>query len=440
MKILFIENRHKTFFYEPIAKKLQEEGIEISWLIQNKEFTPNLDSKKYSIPYPNTKIDIELDTEIESLIKIDRQLNHFEQKDSSYFYYYNQKIKEILEEIKPNIVYGESTAFHELLTILNCKRKDILYLNPSSCRYPKGRFSFYKYDTLTPYSGSGEVLENTTAEKMISQIVNRNSAPDYMKLKPPSKISKINDKALKVKSYFFGEKYNTPNPIIKLKLEKQKKQNIIKWDEVSKQSIKKENDFLLLYPLQMQPEANIDVWGKEHRDQTKLIEDVAASLPKDCKLVVKPNPKSNYEISKNLISLARKHQQIEILHHNVKMDDVLPIIDLVITVTGTIAIECILSKKPIVTVVKTINNKIKSCIYINSLNVGLKTIIKKVQKGDFPHVTKQEMIIFISELNQLSYRGKISDPYTDASCIHQENINDIAKAFISVINNYDKKN
>ena len=51
------------------------------------------------------------------------------------------KIKEILEEINPNIVYGESTAFHELLTILNCKRKDILYLNPSSCRYPKGRFS-----------------------------------------------------------------------------------------------------------------------------------------------------------------------------------------------------------------------------------------------------------------------------------------------------------
>ena len=261
-----------------------------------------------------------------------------------------------------------------------------------------------------------------------------------MKLKPPSKISKINDKALKLKSYFFGEKYNTPNPIIKLKLEKQKKQNIINWDEASKQSIKKGNHFLLLYPLQMQHEANIDVWGKEHRDQTKLIEDVAASLPKDCKLVVKPNPKSNYEISKNLIRLTRKHQRIEILHHNVKMDDVLPIIDLVITVTGTIAIECILSKKPIVTVVKTINNKIKSCIYINSLNIELKTIIKNVQKGDFPHVTKQEMIIFISELNQLSYKGKISDPYTDASCIYQENINDIAKAFISVINNYDRKN
>ena len=141
--------------------------------------------------------------------KIDRQFNHFKQKDSSYFYYYNQKIKEILEEIKPNIVCGESTAFHELLTILNCKRKDILYLNPSSCRYPKGRFSFYKYDTLTPFNGSGEILENTIAEKMISQIVNRNSSPDYMKLKPPSKISKINDKALKVKSYFFGEKYKT---------------------------------------------------------------------------------------------------------------------------------------------------------------------------------------------------------------------------------------
>ena len=70
----------------------------------------------------------------------------------------------------------------------------------------------------------------------------------------------------------------------------------------------------------------------------------------------------------------------------------------------------------------------------------MKTIIKKVQKGEFPCVTKQDMIIFINELNQLSYKGKISDPYTDTSCIHQENINDIAKAFISVINNYDRKN
>lgn len=434
MKILFIENRHKTFFYEPIAKKLQEEGIEISWLIQNKEFTPNLESKKYSIPYPNAKIDIELDTEIESLIKIDRQLNHFEKKDSSYFYYYYEKIKQILEEINPDFVFGESTAFHELLTVLNCKRKDILYLNPSTCRYPVGRFSFYKYDTLIPYKGSSETLQDNKAEEIIDQIVHRTTIPDYMKLILPSKMTKLNDKAIKVKSYLTGEKYNTPNPFTKFKLENRRKQIIVKWDSISENMIdQKKNDFIILYPLQMQPEANIDVWGKEYRDQTKLIRNITELLPKNCKLIVKPNPKSKYEISEELISLIAKNEKVMALNHTVKMDDVLPKIDLVITVTGTIAIECILINKPVISLVDTINNKIKNCTYVKSMTKELTTVIQEVKNNAYPKATNEEKIKFINSLNKSSYQGKVSDPFTDASCILEDNIDKVAVAFRNII-------
>ena len=429
MKILFIENRHKTFFYEPIARQLQADGNKIYWIIQNKEFVPSLDSVKYTIPYPKEKIKYQTDKEIEEIIKIDRQFNHFNQKDSTYFYYYNERIRDIIEKIMPDIVFGESTAFHELLTILNCKKLGILYLNPSSCRYPIGRFSFYEYDTLIPFKGSGEVLQKKDAEYIIDQIVNRTAVPDYMKLTPPSKLTKIKDKLLKVKSYMLGEKYNTPNPFLKYKSEKQKKQINLKWDEASVKEISDENSFTILYPLQMQPEANIDVWGKEYRDQTNLISKIADSLSKDCKLIVKPNPKSNYEISEELITLATRNKQIEILHHFVKMDNVLPKVDLVITVTGTIAIECILSNKPVITLVDTINNKVKSCIYIESIIPKLSSIIEEVKKDNFPKLLNNEKVAFINSLNKSSFEGKVSDPLTDESCILENNIHKMATAF-----------
>ena len=39
MKIIFLENRHKTFFWKKIAQNLSNEH-EIHWLVQNKNFLP----------------------------------------------------------------------------------------------------------------------------------------------------------------------------------------------------------------------------------------------------------------------------------------------------------------------------------------------------------------------------------------------------------------
>ena len=54
-----------------------------------------------------------------------------------------------------------------LLTIKICKEKNILFLHPTSCRYPSGRFSFYKYDTVQPYLGSNELLPLNNATNII---------------------------------------------------------------------------------------------------------------------------------------------------------------------------------------------------------------------------------------------------------------------------------
>lgn len=437
MNILFIENRYKTYTFEAVANLLKKEGHTIAFIVQNKDYTPKSDFKNYIIPYPkqkNYKSGYDKIKYVEDIIVSDRMQNFFQKKGTDYFYYYNEKIGEILDSFNPDIVFGESTTFHELLAIHNSKNRDILYLNPSSCRYPKNRFSFYKYDTLEPYKGSNEVLSDNDAYSIVDSIINRKAKPDYMKIVKSKKTKTLKDKFLKVKSFVSGDTFNTPNPKVKYQLEKQKKLNIQAWDAEAKTEIEKQDSFIVLYPLQMQPEANIDVWGRKYRDQLKLVKEISKLLPENAKLVVKPNPKSKYELSEGLIDFTKTASNVIMLKHAVKMDDILADIDLVITVTGTIAMECILSNIPVVTLVNTINNNQVNCKFINGLNV-IPEIVDEVKQGQFPKIDKAGKIAYINKLSSTSYDGRVSDPFSFAQVFNEQNMSDVLRAFTNILSN-----
>jgi len=134
MKLLFIENRYKTFFFDAIAKVLAKE-YEIFWIVQNHDFIPKT-GKVFKIPYPKSEIKPNTNIDLSEVIKSDRQVNFFKKDKTDYFFYYYEKIEELVDEIRPDFVFGESTAFHELLTIKACREKEILFLQPTSCRYP----------------------------------------------------------------------------------------------------------------------------------------------------------------------------------------------------------------------------------------------------------------------------------------------------------------
>lgn len=434
MKIIFVENRYKTHLYESIADKLIQEGYEIYFLIQNHSFIPSSKFQNHIIKYPKSgKQKFERIKYVEDIIKSDRQINHFKTKNTGYFYYYDKAISDFLRSVSPDIVFGESTAFHELLTIENCKKLGLLYLNPSTCRYPRGRFSFYKGSTLTPYKGSGKNLEEDEAMHIINQILVKKVIPDYMKIQPKSFKNILMDKFKKVFEFMNGEKFNTPNPIVKLQLEKAKKELIEEWDIDADHIISTDKNFKILYPLQMQPEANIDVWGKKYRNQTELIKKLSLILPENTTLYVKPNPKSKYELSHELHGIVSNASNIKHLHHLTNMEDILPKIDLVITVTGTIAIECILGNTPVITLIKTINNQANNCKYLCNLEKELSLEIDSIKKNGFSKISTQEKIEFINTLNKTSYKGIISDPFSDINCITEENINDIFCAFLEIL-------
>lgn len=433
MRILFVENQYKTYFFEEIALKLEEEGHDVFWIVQNKVFEPKNNFKKYIIPYPKNKNYNKVeDKDIDDIIYSDRKVNYFGYKDKNYFYYYNEKIKELVYKIKPDIAFGESTLFHELLTGKYCKELGVKYLNPLPCRYPTGKFSFYLYDTLEPFKGCDEELPREEVLSIINNIINRKISPDYMKPVQMTNLEKLANKFKKIKGYYVGDKYNTPSPFAKTKIEKQKNETKHIWDNLATSTINKSDKFKILYPLQVQPEENIDVWGRKRRDQLAVIQEIENNLPENAILYVKPNPKPKYEVDSKMIDFVSASKKIVMVHHSVSMTEIFNEFNLIITVTGTVAIESILSNKPVINLIKTLNNTVRNCVYLDNLK-ELPQVIDKINNGTFPTASEQDKIDFINLLNKTSYFGNVSDVLSDKNCIDEGNILLITKAFNDVM-------
>ncbi len=441
-KIIFVENRYRTDLWYVIAEYYQKLGHEVHIIFQNLAFDKkNSSFNNHVIKYPSPSAE-DLNTEekkyYEKIITAHRGINYFGINNYSFIKYYDKKIRKIIDKIKPNFVFGESTLFHELLIINYCKEIGILYLHPSSSRYPKNRFSFYLYDSLTPYKGSGEELDFETAQEMVNKIAERKVLPDYMNrsLKKPSILEKIYDKLLLIIEHYKGEKFNTPSPFTKLYLDFKFKFILIFFNFLSRPFIKNSAGLNILYPMQMQPEANIDVWGYPHNNQAKIIRDIIKNISKKDRLFIKPNPKSKYEIDFRILKLIKKHpNKVFAIRSSVAMNEIIDDIDLVITVTGTISIECVFKNKPVLIFGQGIQSSQNNCVKINNIS-EISKYLELLRKNIFPKLSDDEKIIFINELLSSSYHGINGDGLHNRSYINDEkNLNRLKTAYGNIIQN-----
>jgi hypothetical protein len=436
MKILFVENRYKTVLWEIIGGMYQQMGHEIHWIVQNPLFKPSL-GKINVLPFPR-KLNFEkhYTGSIKKIIQADRGINYFGIKSDDFIFWYQQKIEQLIENIRPDLVFGESTLFHELLVIDSCKKRHIKYLHPSSCRYPTNRFSFYLYDTLIPYGESGEQFSDQEAGQTVESIAKRKILPDYMQvLKHKIGLGyKLQDRLKLSWGYLIGERYNTPSPINKVLINRYYRKNIEVWEKNAKSIEELKDCFYLLYPMQMQPEANIDVWGSPYNDQAAIVSWIIEQLQDGELLIIKPNPKSKYEISDNLISIIQRNSDKVIpLKHSTKIDELWPFVDLVVTVTGTISIECIFDNKPVVMFGQGIQSSQKNCLTVD-LDVSLRQIIFQVKVGSFPKLSEQDKKFFLQTLVNSSFKGVNGDGLYNRYYLKNENLKSLCDAFKQVLN------
>jgi hypothetical protein len=85
--------------------------------------------------------------------------------------------------------------------------------------------------------------------------------------------------------------------------------------------------------------------------------------------------------------------------------------NLVVVTTGTVAMECIVANKPVVTLVNTLNNKQRNCPYLDDLT-KLRQFIDKAKNGEYIKISDAERVAYINELVRTSYEGS---PYSTSS-------------------------
>jgi len=440
MKIGLVECRYKTPFIQAVAQQMHID--EETWLVQNSRFSPHGAKGIYQLNHPAGRVA----RKSGSGPKNDIALLYSKKSDRfSRFYgaptwwhndYYNQ-ISIWLEKEAPNIVLGELGSVHSHLVALACEHAGIPFLNPSSSRYPPGRFAVFLGTRMIPLAGSAAHWSKDRLQVAVNQVNSGRSKPDYMN-KLTASYTGIKTRALSLADRFMFDWYETPS--LRRSIANKNTQRIAHeiWETscISLQScnaVVNDSSLSVLYPLQMQPEMNLDIWGHQWIDQSLLIKTLAISLQRQKGvLVIKPNPKSNLEIDSSLNSVIESCPNIIPLSHTVQMADVQNMCDITLTVSGSIAIEKLLHKQPVAILLSDYAH----WLGVPSLDeVGYSpdsidsSFVERVVKSQ----NSVNAIDLISHLVETSYPGLISDPVLDPNVMSSVNVRLVAQGLCQAI-------
>jgi hypothetical protein len=209
----------------------------------------------------------------------------------------------------------------------------------------------------------------------------------------------------------------------KLTLHRQIKHNLARWR--SMQCMPENPQKTLLYPMQLQPEANIDVWGRPYSDQVATINEMLAAAPSDYQIAVKANPKAKYELSESLLSLASNNPRVCLLPLELSMPEALANTIGAVTVTGTVGFEAICGKGRAISLRHPIIEQEFPEFHAGSPAEAVNRLIMEPMAGVGTIDAGARLIKrFVSQ----SFPGLVGDPLSYPICMEQKNIENVAKA------------
>jgi hypothetical protein len=431
-RVVFVENRGKTAFWVEVARALIAEGHSVGWIVQNPAFTPSGPvGDVIFLGFPKASDMIE--APIPEAVSTDRGRQYFG-AGSRHYTWYDQRISEVLDHLRPDVVVGEPTLMHELLTVAQCRHRDIPYLHPTMTRYPGGRFNILDGDTQNPVGGSKEIWDVARLAELAGAISEGRSLPSYM-AKPSAMAARVRQfrraqgQAQVTLGWLRGERFNTPSPACKMALQKELKQNLTTWSNLARVPQQGETP-TILYPLQMQPEANIDVWGRPYSDQVALVRRMLAALPETGVVAVKANPKSKYEASAEMLALARKDRRVILLPLEYPMAQAQAVCTGAVTVSGTVGFEAVFGRGRCLSLRHPVLEQHLPEFHATSPEEAVARLLEDPQAGCGSAARGADLL---AQLVRDSYAGTINEPTYDTNCLSSENITRVSAAFMQVL-------
>ena len=276
--------------------------------------------------------------------------------------------------------------------------------------------------------------------QLIEQVTKYRTQPVYMSgftgSRRPRKLADP-QKMRKVLSRILGEKYNTPSVLRKLSLHWQMTRALDLWrrNQTDASNIR---DSLknVLYPLQLQPEANLDVWANEFSDQLNIVREVSKAAPSGWRVLVKPNPKSKYELLNSFVKHASELNNVELLPLESEMSEILPQTDLVLTITGTIAVECVFRGVPVLQLGPGPVRKLHKHERLFKNGAELQCIAETAFADGGFVADEAEKSMLATSLYTSSFPGQVGDEYSSPVTLSQENVGKVASGILSAWRNW----
>lgn len=429
-RIVFVENKGKTVFWSAVAELMERRGNIISWIVQNPLETPAGQAREIvKLRFPNV-VDMRFDVPIPKSVETDRGRTLFG-AGRGHYSHYEVEISRALRKLRPDVVIGESTLFHELMIISACQDQGIPYLHPTGTRYPGGRMVVFAGNTQTPVVGSGETWTESQLEVFTEVLKVGSTLPDYMRTPSPSeallrKLRLFSRQSRSMVGYWRGERFNTPSLARKTMLWHRLKVNLAVWKSLERTPNQGQDAGpVILYALQMQPEANIEVWGRPFHDQVKVIERCLSALPSNGQLAVKANPKAKYEVSDALLALVRKDQRIVLLPLDWTMPQAQAVTVGTVTVTGTVGYEAVFGRGRCISLRHPIMAELFPSLHADTPEEAVTRLLTDAAAGrGTPEMARQ----LLERIVASSFPGVINEPAYDVTCMSQENLIKVCNA------------
>ena len=375
INICFIANFEKTYFFEAIAEKiLEKKKHQIFWLVNNKKQFDKLKLKFGSNNVCLINKDIEkniFNKNISDKIKLneilyqDRCLDKNSSKDLRYLEITSLKIYEFLNKNKIKFVYGEITWAHEILTYKICnlfKSLNCKFYNPSTIRFPLNYFLFFKNHDQSEYFLKKNQNYNST-----------NFVKDYSKeyldlvqnIRPKNLFKSYNFIIQKIKKLFYEsyfDKYDPTKTVKHIRIFRLIKKyiNFILFNLSTSKNLEiLKNKKYIIYFLQKQPEASIDVKGVYYDDQISNLKNIWRLMPPDFKIVIKEHPNSIGDRSFLYYQKLTQFNNTILINDKSKFENLVSNAFATFSVASTASMQSALLNVPSYTFVKCFFNEIK---------------------------------------------------------------------------------
>lgn len=440
--ICFVANFHKTIFFNELAKRLMKNNISVFWIVTKSEQyqflkenypTENiLYINRSHIKKTNAAID---DFKINELVYGDRVFKHEIEAGIKFLENIQVPIYDFMKSNTIKFIIGEITWAHELLLHRMAKKRtelNCIYLECSLVRIPNKRFAFFtdetQYDMMEfnePHS-TGEVIK---VEK-----------PTYLKINDTivSKNKSIAGRLNRLKRFATGENIekNDPNVVVnnlrRLRIAAQEEFNKSSYQYIKRVSFDeiKQQKYIFV-GFHKQPEASIDVSGRYYEDQFLNIVNLWRLLPQNWKIAVKEHTNAIGDRTYKFYRKLQNYPGVVIVDEKTDSKLLVENSALVASVTGTIAYEAALLKKPAITFSKVFFNRINYCKHIT-----IDDLVKYKSIEDLVNelISKNDnRIEFTNYLLKNTFDGYITDPVTDQTVLDEDNLEKICKAIYKLI-------